>query len=130
MGVQVIVAYYALVIVVLIIVPICFLLVIIPLVRRGFIRLPRNRMAAPEELIDTIPRVEYRAELFDDATSGGYSSQCPVCLDSFNEQRDISCTPCTTGNHVFHTDCLRGWLQVARTCPLCRQDLVDAATET
>ena len=29
-------------------------------------------------------------------------------------------TPC---GHVFHRRCLGGWMQVARSCPLCRADV-------
>ena len=29
-------------------------------------------------------------------------------------------TPC---NHYIHEDCLKGWLQQAQSCPLCRANL-------
>merc|ERR1719198_2952083 len=93
------------------------------LVRRGLVRLPRNRGAAPENLIGELPLVPFSAETFDDTGRAGcFPTACPVCLEDFDEDRTISRTPC---EHVFHTECLRGWLEVARACPLCRQDLTE-----
>eukprot|EP00425_Heterocapsa_triquetra_P008284 CAMPEP_0195160234 /NCGR_PEP_ID=MMETSP0448-20130528/186565_1 /TAXON_ID=66468 /ORGANISM="Heterocapsa triquestra, Strain CCMP 448" /LENGTH=111 /DNA_ID=CAMNT_0040199035 /DNA_START=390 /DNA_END=721 /DNA_ORIENTATION=+ len=93
------------------------------LVRRGLVRLPRNRAAAPESVIGDLPLVIFSPERFDDAGGPGcFPSQCPVCLEDFDRERTISQTPC---HHVYHTECLRGWLEVERRCPLCRHDLTE-----
>ena len=48
---------------------------------------------------------------------------CPICIDEFDENKEIRVTPC---RHVFHADCLKGWLKVSHCCPMCRKDfLVD-----
>merc|ERR1711862_303648 len=60
----------------------------------------------------------------------GFPDSCPICLEKFGPEQRITRTPCRANanqqDHVFHTECLRGWLQRARTCPLCRLDLVEA----
>ena len=44
---------------------------------------------------------------------------CPTCLTPFLLNSDISATPC---GHVFHTNCIKKWLQMGRkTCPQCRE---------
>lgn len=48
-------------------------------------------------------------------------ASCSVCLEDFEATNPIVKTK--TCGHVFHSQCLKGWLQVNRTCPLCRQDL-------
>jgi len=48
---------------------------------------------------------------------------CSICLEDFPDSgtgvRRIN--PC---GHVFHRQCLQNWLNTARTCPICRHDLV------
>merc|ERR1719223_2583101 len=90
--------------------------------------MPRHANAAPEDLIEQLPKVTYDPSLFNDEGGPGcFPSQCPVCLETFDASRQISKTTCRPSGHAFHTDCLRGWLQCARTCPLCRTDLTDLA---
>ena len=47
------------------------------------------------------------------------TTECVICLTAFvkNEKaKKLSCK----GEHVFHHDCIRDWLKVKRTCPLCK----------
>lgn len=128
LAIKVIVAYYCVLAFVLVIAPACFLTVMMCLVRRGLIRLPRSPAAAPEELIEQLPEVRFDPATFnDEGAAGTFPSSCPVCLEAFGADRTIKRTPC---GHVFHTDCLGGWLQVARSCPLCRLDLTSEGTAT
>jgi len=126
-AVRVVTIYYASVAGVVFLLPACFITALLCLIRRGLIRHPETRLAAPDGLIDQLPVIPYDAELFEDGVPGGYSTACPICLDAFEAERPISRTPCGQSGHAFHTDCLRGWLQCARTCPLCRVDLAEAA---
>ena len=43
----------------------------------------------------------------------------------YKEGEVIVATPC---EHVFHKRCCQEWLQLSRTCPVCRKDLPDALT--
>jgi len=47
---------------------------------------------------------------------------CSICLEDFSMPgRPVARTKGC--RHIFHKQCLQGWLQVNRTCPLCRKDL-------
>lgn len=53
--------------------------------------------------------------------------ECCICLASFDRSQEIRATACC---HAFHTRCLSNWLQVSKTCPLCRQDLSQDGPDT
>lgn len=55
----------------------------------------------------------------DDPLLAGNPS-CPVCLDDLSVGASVVTKSC---GHVFHEDCLQGWFQYNRTCPLCREDI-------
>merc|ERR1719215_2583714 len=94
------------------------------LLARGSIPWPRSPRAAPANFITQLPKVQFSPELFnDDGGEGCYPTMCSVCLDAFDETHDITATNCTPNVHVFHTECLSGWLDRRKTCPLCRADL-------
>lgn len=87
-----------------------------------------NKRAAREDTLSLLEKVPYRAELFSnssDPDDDRPSGDCCCCCEDFNDQKPILRTPC---NHYFHEDCLAQWLKLAKTCPICRQDL-DQATE-
>lgn len=127
LAVQVLVAYYAFFVGIVIVLPVFLLPIVLCMIRRGWIRAPRNGNAAPDDLIDRLPQIAFEPSRFSDEASSGYPSACPICLDPFNSERPITRTPCGQNlGHVFHTECLRGWLHMARACPLCRTDLLEA----
>mmetsp|Transcript_115209 Transcript_115209/g.366178 ORF Transcript_115209/g.366178 Transcript_115209/m.366178 type:complete len:310 (+) Transcript_115209:82-1011(+) len=126
-AVQAIVAYYAAVVLVVVVLPACYVACMLWLVRRGLVRLPRSENASPEGFVERLPKVQFSAEVFDDSgSSGTFPMQCSVCLDDFDASKPISSTLCQPHPHAFHTECLEGWLGCSRTCPLCRTDLVEA----
>mmetsp|Transcript_49699 Transcript_49699/g.131405 ORF Transcript_49699/g.131405 Transcript_49699/m.131405 type:complete len:302 (-) Transcript_49699:132-1037(-) len=131
MAVRVIMIYYAVVAVVAVIVPASFVAVVFCLIRHGVVRMPRSRNAAPDDLVERLPKIPFDPSLFDDSGDPGrYPAACPICLDDFQNGQSITNTPCVPPNgHVFHTDCLQGWLQCARSCPLCRMDLTEMNPE-
>lgn len=47
---------------------------------------------------------------------------CSICLEDYSEAKTIITTGAGCG-HNFHQECLKNWLQVDHTCPLCRTDL-------
>lgn len=81
--------------------------------QNGFIRAPN---AAPFGALDRNARVVDK-ESFDE----GHTS-CAVCMEDYksSEKDVIQLHAC---GHVFHRQCLSGWLNVNRTCPLCREDI-------
>lgn len=44
-------------------------------------------------------------------------SVCPICRDALDGASGGS-LPCS---HTFHADCLRPWLKIDQSCPMCRQ---------
>ncbi|PWA66089.1 RING-H2 finger protein ATL16 [Artemisia annua] len=46
---------------------------------------------------------------------------CAICLEEFQEKETIRIVqPC---NHLFHTDCIKLWLSLSRSCPSCRHHI-------
>lgn len=48
--------------------------------------------------------------------------QCSVCWEDFQLKEDVRQLPCT---HIYHDPCIRPWLELHGTCPICRQNLVN-----
>jgi len=128
---EVMVAYYALLTVLLLLAPSCVLSMIMCLLHRGVLRAPLRppvaatpqaaRTFAAEELLRQLPTIEFNVETFnDDGTPGSFPASCPVCLEAFSAATAIKQAPC---GHIFHTECLGGWARVAQSCPLCRLEL-------
>mmetsp|Transcript_71245 Transcript_71245/g.133253 ORF Transcript_71245/g.133253 Transcript_71245/m.133253 type:complete len:294 (+) Transcript_71245:77-958(+) len=122
---------YLVIVFVVFVLPASIVSVMFFLITRGCIRLPRSENAAPEGFLDQLPLVTYSAELFSDENPEGYTTACSICLDDFTAEQPIVKTPCpaTARGHVFHKECLRGWLDMSKQCPLCRTDLVSATPE-
>lgn len=52
----------------------------------------------------------------------GCEGSCSICLAEISNDQSIVVLPCANG-HIFHSSCLAGWLEIAQSCPLCRQGL-------
>ncbi len=46
---------------------------------------------------------------------------CSICLEKFIKDEKILKTPCS---HFFHELCIREWLKISKSCPVCRTELV------
>ena len=50
------------------------------------------------------------------------SQQCSICLSdvnvSDNDKLILNC------GHMFHKDCIKNWILVHKTCPLCREKVI------
>lgn len=76
-------------------------------------RLPASR-AAVEALPEVAPSEE-------EASSG-----CAVCKDGVATGQLVVRLPC---KHFFHGDCIRPWLAIRNTCPVCRYELPTSDAE-
>lgn len=78
------------------------------LLRRGMLR---SRDAAPVSSLEdnTVPAVDIEEDY-----------ECPICLEEIEEESGVMTKDC---HHIFHRQCLKHWLQVNSTCPLCRLSL-------
>eukprot|EP00929_Paragymnodinium_shiwhaense_P095637 TRINITY_DN56884_c0_g1_i1.p1 TRINITY_DN56884_c0_g1~~TRINITY_DN56884_c0_g1_i1.p1 ORF type:complete len:320 (+),score=51.00 TRINITY_DN56884_c0_g1_i1:95-1054(+) len=127
-AVRLILFYYLTVAIVVAVLPTIVLSIILCLIRRGLLRAPRREDAAPEGFVDELPTVEFDESKFDDDIPGCCPASCPICFEKFDDEQAIKQTPCRQARpHIFHRDCLRGWLQCSRTCPLCRLDITSCA---
>jgi len=87
--------------------------------------------AADPDIISKIDIVTYEeggivhgaGEKGEDTVVGGQAMECSICFEKYKEAEELKFTPC---RHLFHEECLKNWLKVKRTCPLCRLDLQEA----
>ena len=45
-------------------------------------------------------------------------SDCTICLDEFKIQEEVNILYC---EHFFHSNCIKNWLVMHASCPLCRK---------
>uniref|UniRef100_A0A0D9WQY5 RING-type E3 ubiquitin transferase n=1 Tax=Leersia perrieri TaxID=77586 RepID=A0A0D9WQY5_9ORYZ len=57
----------------------------------------------------------------DDGKHGGGGRECAVCLGAVRDGEMVRRLPAC--EHVYHGECIDGWLAAHRTCPLCRCEL-------
>jgi len=76
---------------------------------------PKPR-GATQELIDSMPLLEYTPELQND----GVETSCAVCLSDFDWDDKLRRLPC---GHCFHRACIDKWLKRNKVCPLCLHDI-------
>lgn len=50
---------------------------------------------------------------------------CVVCRSTYSDPDETSTTPC---GHVFHSECFAQSMMYSRSCPLCRQNVLDDET--
>jgi hypothetical protein len=67
------------------------------------------------EVIDTIIiQDNYTLEKYNEI-------DCVICLEEYKIQDSIKILSC---KHYFHTDCIEQWLNINRSCPMCRANNV------
>jgi len=111
-------------------IPALFITVMLCLIRRGMVSLPQRRwrgsvdsLDATVDILELLPTLKYDAKLREEIGN----NMCPICIDEFSDGQEVIKTNCRPNAHIFHKDCLRGWTFAARTCPLCRSDLMTGA---
>jgi len=80
---------------------------------------------APTDFVENLAVVPFVADEFDDEIR---PKDCCICLEEFDTEagdKAIVQTPC---DHLYHKSCLVGWLKSNKSCPICRTDLVEAAS--
>eukprot|EP00347_Sterkiella_histriomuscorum_P023508 403334381 len=51
---------------------------------------------------------------------------CAICLVQFEDEDVIEELNCNH-RHIFHPQCLRGWFEKKKQCPLCKMDVENSA---
>jgi len=77
-------------------------------------------MPAPPNFMQNLVRTRFNAEV-----TGG-SNQCAICLTDFTESDEVIPLPCDK-RHVFHTECIEGWLKNNNACPMCKAPITQEA---
>lgn len=77
---------------------------------------PPKPRGALQEMIDTLPVIQYDPDKFD----SGSETQCAVCLSEFVLHDSLRRLPC---GHSFHRACIDKWLKRNKVCPLCLRDI-------
>lgn len=83
---------------------------------------PPKPKGATQSVIDTLPLVDYSPDIFQDV-----EPSCAVCLSEFEAGDVLRPLPC---KHYFHRRCIDKWLKKNKVCPLCLQDIQNAADKT
>ncbi|KAI4326653.1 hypothetical protein MLD38_031943 [Melastoma candidum] len=53
----------------------------------------------------------------EDGSGGSAEDSCAICMDNIRAGPQQVRTPC---QHVYHGECIAGWLKRSNSCPLCR----------
>ena len=50
----------------------------------------------------------------------GINNECVICLSEYEAGDSITTLPCA---HIFHTECIKSWLQSKNHCPVCKFEI-------
>ncbi|KAG6487414.1 E3 ubiquitin-protein ligase ATL31-like [Zingiber officinale] len=94
--------------------------------RRGAAaRSRRQQQGLSPDVIETFPTMVYSE--VKGLKVGKGALECAVCLCEFEDDEELRLLPHC--NHVFHPDCIGAWLAAHVTCPVCRANLTEQATD-
>jgi len=68
-----------------------------------------------KEVIDELPIVDVKSDQVR------IKLQCSICWEDFILGESVRQLPCS---HIYHELCIRPWLELHGTCPICRQNLI------
>jgi len=81
---------------------------------------PAGPPPAAKEVVDSLKEVEITGD-GDQKDAENYAS-CAVCKDEFKKGEKVIVFPCPN-KHVYHTNCIKPWLKLHNSCPVCRHEL-------
>lgn len=50
--------------------------------------------------------------------------ECSICMEQYQNNEYIVNIKCQ-GNHHFHSECVKPWIQQTMTCPICRDTITE-----
>ena len=53
-------------------------------------------------------------------------NNCIICLSDLEIGDKVTSLPCL---HIFHTDCIKNWLQNKNHCPICKFEITEASLQ-
>jgi E3 ubiquitin-protein ligase RNF115/126 len=81
--------------------------------------------SGPRKLTARERHAALRSLLLDTDSLCGQPS-CPICSEDFKEGITVTQIQCS---HFFHDACVLPWLEMKRSCPICRFEISAAAPE-
>ena len=54
--------------------------------------------------------------------SEGQENNCIICISDFEIGDKVTSLPCL---RVFHTECIKSWLQSKNHCPICKYNITE-----
>lgn len=72
---------------------------------------------AAKSVVENLPSLVLTKE---DVEQNNSVVVCAVCKDEFAVREKVTRLPCC---HLYHGDCIRPWLSIRNTCPVCRHEL-------
>lgn len=70
---------------------------------------------ASKSAVDAMPVVKFKKQ-----SSESDDIHCAVCKEAFEIGGDVREMPC---KHIYHSDCILPWLDLHRSCPICRHEM-------
>uniref|UniRef100_A0A2C9LA33 RING-type domain-containing protein n=1 Tax=Biomphalaria glabrata TaxID=6526 RepID=A0A2C9LA33_BIOGL len=86
-----------------------------------------NQALRPSFQADLPESLRDRPIVSQDQWNSFSSSHCALCTDEFSGPAEKTVLPC---NHYFHNECIRPHIQEDRSCPVCRQIIQAAFSES
>lgn len=90
-------------------------------------RLGTGNSGADQQTIDNsttretfVPHPDAAEAQREAAEASTSCSTCAVCLCDFEAGNQLRTLPCS---HKFHADCVDQWLQINKTCPICKHEI-------
>jgi len=71
------------------------------------------------DVLNQLPSGTFEKLVGDSKKALTEEERCSVCLDEYEKQQ--MCTRLPKCSHVYHKECIEGWLKTANTCPVCRE---------
>ena len=64
--------------------------------------------------------MEYLPSTIINEKKEGENNNCVICLGDFEGGDSVTTLPCV---HMFHTECIKNWLQSKNHCPVCKYEI-------
>ena len=74
--------------------------------------------------IDAIMNLLPSSTITEKKESEGQENNCIICIGDFEIGDKVTSLPCL---HVFHTECIKSWLQSKNHCPICKYNITEEA---
>ena len=72
--------------------------------------------------IDAIMNLLPSSTITEKKEGEGENNNCIICLSNFDIGDNVTSLPCL---HMFHTECIKSWLQSKNHCPVCKLNITE-----